>query len=482
MEQARITSQPPSQTQHAVRGKQPGSTRDAAGPDQDSGGGGFLSLLAALGDSVLPEGALPQDAGLALDENKPVVGDGAAEERPLSWTWMTALSDHPLPAPTVDSSAMHGFMAMQMAGPLVGQSANPPTKSVDESVGIYSTGPLATPSETQAVSLRGWGDAHGMRGTLINLEALPENGLVAQTAVQDFAVPLRQGTIENANMEESLAATPGGVRRLPARVNGGLVVSGGLRIMADTQGARTLKNQVEGKDLSAVRTAQTVAGQNPVTEHSSAVALVREGVRLAGQDQMHLQGSLAPLVSGFSEGVGRFSAPRSGDQGSSAETGFGAYGGNAEIQGMASVENGAAVFDSGMVLTEDGVAEQVAFWVRQNIQNAEMTIQHEGQAVEVSVSLTGNEAHVAFGSDQAETRSLLDGSVAQLREMLRQEGLSLSGVTVGESGQRQGSEQSGRSHEQGASRKAVVEVPAPSQGRARIGAVQQTDRSVDIFV
>ena len=66
--------------------------------------------------------------------------------------------------------------------------------------------------------------------------------------------------------------------------------------------------------------------------------------------------------------------------------------------------------------------------------------------------------------------------------MLRQEGLSLSGVTVGESGQRQGSEQSGRSHEQGASRKAVAEVPAPSQGRARIGAGQQTDRSVDIFV
>ena len=128
------------------------------------------------------------------------------------------------------------------------------------------------------------------------------------------------------------------------------------------------------------------------------------------------------------------------------------------------------------------MAEQVAFWVRQNIQNAEMTIQHDGQAVEVSVSLTGNEAHVSFGSDQAETRSLLDGSVAQLREMLRQEGLSLSGVTVGESGQRQGSEESGRSNQQSLPRKTVVEVPAPLQVRPRTGASHQTDRSIDIFV
>ena len=458
MEQARITNQQPSQGHQAVRGKQPSQARDAAGQAQDSGSGGFLSLLAALGDGVLQDGTMLQDGGLVLEASEPVVVDGAAEDVPLSWPWMTALSDQALPTPTVDSTAMPGFLVMQ------------------------TVGPLATPPETQAVGLGGWSGAHGMRGALASLETLPQNGLVAQTAVLDSAVPLRQGTLENGSMDASLAAAPGGVRRLPTRVNGGLVSAGGLPITAGTQGAQALKSQVGMKDLSAMQAAQAVAGQNPVAEHHSAVALVREGARLAGQDQTPVPGSLAPLVTGFSEGGGRSSAPRSGDQGGSAATGFGAYGGNAETQGMASVETGAAVFDPGMAGTEDAVAEQVAFWVRQNIQNAEMTIQHDGQAVEVSVSLTGNEAHVSFGSDQAETRSLLDGSVAQLREMLRQEGLSLSGVTVGESGQRQGSEESGRSNQQSLPRKTVVEVPAPLQTGPRSGASHQTDRSIDIFV
>ena len=458
MEQARITNQQPSQGHQAVRGKQPSQARDAAGQAQDSGSGGFLSLLAALGDGVLQDGTMLQDGGLLLEANEPVVVDGAAEDVPLSWPWMTALSDQALPTPTVDSTAMPGFLVMQ------------------------TVGPLATPPETQAVGLGGWSGAHGMRGALASLETLPQNGLVAQTAVLDSAVPLRQGTLENGSMDASLAAAPGGVRRLPTRVNGGLVSAGGLPITAGTQGAQALKSQVGMKDLSAMQAAQAVAGQNPVAEHHSAVALVREGARLAGQDQTPVPGSLAPLVTGFSEGGGRSFAPRSGDQGGSAATGFGAYGGNAETQGMASVETGAAVFDPGMAGTEDAVAEQVAFWVRQNIQNAEMTIQHDGQAVEVSVSLTGNEAHVSFGSDQAETRSLLDGSVAQLREMLRQEGLSLSGVTVGESGQRQGSEESGRSNQQSLPRKTVVEVPAPLQTGPRSGASHQTDRSIDIFV
>ena len=458
MEQARITNQQPSQGHQAVRGKQPSQARDAAGQAQDSGSGGFLSLLAALGDGVLQDGTMLQDGGLVLEASEPVVVDGAAEDVPLSWPWMTALSDQALPTPTVDSTAMPGFLVMQ------------------------TVGPLATPPETQAVGLGGWSGAHGMRGALASLETLPQNGLVAQTAVLDSAVPLRQGTLENGSMDASLAAAPGGVRRLPTRVNGGLVSAGGLPITAGTQGAQALKSQVGMKDLSAMQAAQAVAGQNPVAEHHSAVALVREGARLAGQDQTPVPGSLAPLVTGFSEGGGRSFAPRSGDQGGSAATGFGAYGGNAETQGMASVETGAAVFDPGMAGTEDAVAEQVAFWVRQNIQNAEMTIQHDGQAVEVSVSLTGNEAHVSFGSDQAETRSLLDGSVAQLREMLRQEGLSLSGVTVGESGQRQGSEESGRSNQQSLPRKTVVEVPAPLQTGPRSGASHQTDRSIDIFV
>jgi len=144
-------------------------------------------------------------------------------------------------------------------------------------------------------------------------------------------------------------------------------------------------------------------------------------------------------------------------------------------------EAGTAVADPAMVGAEDAVAEQVAYWVHQNIQNARMTVKHDGQPVEVSVSLTGNEAHVAFGSDEVQTRELLDGSVAQLRDMLRQEGLVLSGVTVGESGRRQGDEGASSGNPKNAPRQAQVVVPAvdvQAAGRARV----QGDRAVDIFV
>ncbi len=47
-----------------------------------------------------------------------------------------------------------------------------------------------------------------------------------------------------------------------------------------------------------------------------------------------------------------------------------------------------------MAGAEEPMADQVAYWVNQNTQNAEMTLEHDGQPVQVSVSLSGNEAHV----------------------------------------------------------------------------------------
>lgn len=76
-------------------------------------------------------------------------------------------------------------------------------------------------------------------------------------------------------------------------------------------------------------------------------------------------------------------------------------------------EGAAGVADPSQIPMEDQIAEQVAYWVHQKTQNAELTIDRDGQPVEVSVSLTGNEAHVAFRSDQSQTRDMLDTSVAQ---------------------------------------------------------------------
>ena len=133
---------------------------------------------------------------------------------------------------------------------------------------------------------------------------------------------------------------------------------------------------------------------------------------------------------------------------------------------------------------EEQVAEQVAYWVNQKTQNAELTLTRDGQPVEVSVSLSGNEAHVSFRSDQAQTRELLDQSMAQLSDLLRSEGLVLSGMTVGTSSgqQRDGAgdsseRQSGR-REGGRQAQVVAATPRGSTSLLR-GA--SPDRALDVF-
>jgi flagellar hook-length control protein FliK len=132
---------------------------------------------------------------------------------------------------------------------------------------------------------------------------------------------------------------------------------------------------------------------------------------------------------------------------------------------------------------EDQISEQVAYWVNQETQNAELTVHRDGLPVEVSVSLSGNEAHVTFRSDQEQTRELLDRSMAQLSELLRGEGLVLSGMSVGSSAGRslaggQGGDQKRQREEAG---QRQVNVVAPAGGlRARTD--QSLDGSVDVFV
>lgn len=130
----------------------------------------------------------------------------------------------------------------------------------------------------------------------------------------------------------------------------------------------------------------------------------------------------------------------------------------------------------------DQLSEQVAFWVQQKTQRAEMTIDRQGQPVQVQVAITGNEAHVTFRSNEQQTRDMLDASTAQLREMLEQQGLNLAGVTVqtgdaggqGASGGRDPSGRPASERSDGPSQTAQVAVDL----RARPDAA----RSVDLFV
>ncbi|WP_027015782.1 flagellar hook-length control protein FliK [Comamonas composti] len=77
------------------------------------------------------------------------------------------------------------------------------------------------------------------------------------------------------------------------------------------------------------------------------------------------------------------------------------------------------------------ISEQMAYWVHGKAQNAALSVGHEGRAIEVQLSLQGQQAHVRFGSDQEQARLWLDQAQLQLRELLQAQGLELAAVSVG---------------------------------------------------
>ncbi|UBQ42386.1 flagellar hook-length control protein FliK [Comamonas thiooxydans] len=136
---------------------------------------------------------------------------------------------------------------------------------------------------------------------------------------------------------------------------------------------------------------------------------------------------------------------------------------------------------------EQEVSEQVAFWVHQKTQNAALSIQHEGKAIQVQVQLNGQEAHVRFAAGDEQARQLLADGQAQLRELLQAQGLNLSGVSVdaGSAGARSGGDSQGDDAQRGQARVARVSVNAAelpmSAASARNGA-RPVQSGVDLFV
>ena len=145
------------------------------------------------------------------------------------------------------------------------------------------------------------------------------------------------------------------------------------------------------------------------------------------------------------------------------------------------IDTPAAMTDATMLPPEVQVAEQVKYWISSNVQNAELTLDGLGpDPVEVSISLQGNEAHVAFRSDQAETRLVLENAVSHLKGLLESEGLLLSGVSVGASGHDGTGSQEERRGRSGGRQAMVAVEPVSADGLSRVGPA--SGRAVDLFV
>ena len=229
-----------------------------------------------------------------------------------------------------------------------------------------------------------------------------------------------------------------------------------------------------------------VAAAQPSVVHPS--AQIAAEMRLQKQAQVEPRGETssgvaqAVVAAGTSEfGVRR--AERVGERMTSGQGGHGdgAWGHQAMPAASGAEPSFTLAEPTAAMSPEAMVAEQVNYWIGQDVQNAELKLDGMGDSpVEVSISLQGNEARVEFRTDQLEARQVLEGAVSHLKDLLGNEGLVLSGVSVGSSGADGAASQEKRPRQ--GERQASVAVPQaqPADAGARPGRL--SGQAVDLFV
>lgn len=441
------TSQPSHGAGQVQRAK--GNTQNQ-GPAHTANPGDFMALLAGLNESVDELNAPPDSTGdpltpeALLPAPDPQVADAATL---AAWQGVLVPRDAAVSVPGLVSrggdgggQGLAGLQAMRDVASLAGQGSE---------AGLSSSGVLPGKGERYA----------------------PGPG--AEAALSDTAADLRGGAMPNAGSGYGRAFT-----RLHNAMSQRSETSEGFGLRGTVTAASADRSSgplAAALAATAPMQIQSAAGATPAAVPDRAVAW---GMAESAVDP----GGLAPSSGAPAQDSGaRGSAEGSG----SRDLGYGA-GGFAEPAGLGgAVEpfDSAVLSDAPQSPAEDQIAEQVAYWVNQETQNAELTVTRDGLPVEVSVSISGNEAHVTFRSDQEQTRELLDRSMAQLSELLRGEGLVLSGMSVGSSAGRSlaggnGGEQK-RQREEG--RQAEVRVAA-SVGPSVANGGRASDRSIDVFV
>lgn len=438
MEQTRVSTPAaarPAPAAPTTRSKAPESTTADAAAGGEGAAGGFLSLLSALDDS------LNSVVGDAVGE----VASGAVDLE------LAAPSDASLLA--TDAAALMALLAGNIPGQAgqAGQGACTLSLAQGSALVAGRDQSLAALQTSLQASLQA--------------ELLPPGGLVAQTARLDGAADTL--VLEGQNL---VAGAKRAFSRLPGALSSSLAGPSTAALAASQRSAAT------DKSLASAALAAAPGLQAAPERRDAALAapMPRNGLEVAAP-------APAPVALPTPEALAQ--ARVSGDKAATPDglmDGWGAA--SAGPEAASTTDLASPLAEPGHTAAEEALAEQVAFWVSENLQNAELTVTHDGKPVEVSVSMSGKEAHIVFGSDQSETRDLLDASMAQLRDLLHSEGLILSGVTVGESGARNANADGNSDTPRGRQGARQAQVLAPVAETRAPRAQILTDRAVDVFV
>lgn len=308
---------------------------------------------------------------------------------------------------------------------------------------------------------------------------LPDGGLVAQTTALD-----RLGDVKDGDLAASALSLgrPVGTRATASLAQRGEPLSAGASMLM-TKGlssdfAKTLASATDGLSValatSSVASLREAGGLSAVGVHAAGSSPTFLGL-MEGEDTSVLNGQVLPLVPERGSEPARLS-----DLGGNTGAGNEGAQDGAQVEVPLPAGEAASLDAMAPFAAEEALAEQVTYWVNQKVQSAEMTVSRDGQPVEVSVTLSGNEAQVAFRSDQEQTRQLLDASMAQLSEMLRGQGLVLSGASVGTSardGRSSGEQSQGRTPKVG-----QTTVVAAEGISVRANHIQTGRGAIDVFV
>lgn len=165
---------------------------------------------------------------------------------------------------------------------------------------------------------------------------------------------------------------------------------------------------------------------------ASAGALQAGAPREAGLDLTALPGSAGPRAAHL-EATPGVSGPMGSDGSTTADSS-----GGSSRDALPGDQTGTA--PDGTAMDREADAPTVSHWGTQHLRHASLRVGESGaDAIDIQLSMKGQEVQVAFQSDNAEARaSLREGASDALAELLQRSGIQLGQVSVGSQGQQHG--------------------------------------------
>ena len=385
-----------------------------------------------------------KDAGtdaLAADAADPSTGAKAPAAAAEDGTGVSTAASSTA-SPTDASSALSAALAGNGLLPLTGMSLV--SSALAASAGQLGTSP-ASPGSAAAATSASRGTAHAVLLSDASVASQP-----AAAATSSVATPPL--TIEAGASTDASAAT-------------GAAAPAALDKRAHSFAATTSASADSSSPTSASPSVQVGA--------STAVTDLDQRLRALSSLSGGEGGSMVKPAASASAGLGAASQGSSWSLSNLAST-SGASTASAASANLPAGANG--------TVSEQQVAAQVTMWASQNIKSAELKLDAHGKdPVEVSISMTGNQAHVHFRSDVAQTRELLTRSAAALDSSMQREGLVLTGMTVGTSAQ--GRDSSGATGDNAPSGgKSVLRAVATADSASPVSASRTPQGALDLFV